>query len=104
MATGFVDASYQAFDECRTRVRTASQEFNLADILKDSKSKTPAERTDPTLFGMLNNVTDLTAQMDATWAAVRAEIESGRLKLAEVERALSDVETNLRTAAAASGA
>ncbi|MFI7130782.1 hypothetical protein ACIBQ1_34185 [Nonomuraea sp. NPDC050153] len=104
MTKRFVDVSYTAFDECRTRVHAASQEFNLDDILKDSKSKAPAERTDATLFGMLNNVHELTVQMDATWAAIRAEIQSGRLKLTEVEGALNDVETNLRTAATASGA
>ncbi|MEV0993352.1 hypothetical protein [Nonomuraea sp. NPDC050202] len=104
MSTGIVDVSYKALDECRVRVRTAANEFKLDDIVADSKSKVPDERTDATLFGMLNNVTELTGKMDAAWAAIRAEIDAGRIKLESVERALNDVETNLRTAATASGA
>ncbi|MFC4120079.1 hypothetical protein [Nonomuraea zeae] len=104
MGTGFVDVSYQAFDECRTRVRTASKEFDLGNVLKDSKSKAPAEPTSATLFGTLDGAHELAAKMDAAWTGIRVEMNSGQIKLESVERALDGVETNLRTAAAASGA
>jgi len=103
MGTGFVDVSYQAFDDCRGRVRTASKEFDLGDILKDSQAKTPAARTGATLFGTLTGAQELAAEVDAAWSGIRAEISGGHAKLDGVERALDDVETNLRKAAAASG-
>ncbi|MFI9550143.1 hypothetical protein [Nonomuraea endophytica] len=104
MGTGIVDVSYQAFDECRTRIRAASKEFDLDFILKDSQAKPPAELTDAKLFGKLDGAAQLAAKVDATWTGIRVELDSGQIKLESVERALNDVETNLRTADKAAGA
>ncbi|MEU1387768.1 MULTISPECIES: hypothetical protein [unclassified Nonomuraea] len=105
MSQGFVDVSYKAFDECRTQINIAAKKIDVDDILKVGKSKPPATQTDGSkLFGKLNDAAELAAQMDGTWSAIRNEIESGRLKLESVERALDAVETNLRKAETASGA
>ncbi|MFI9596313.1 hypothetical protein [Nonomuraea sp. NPDC052265] len=104
MSKGVVDVSYTALDECRTRIHLASKDFALDEILKVSKSKTPAAVTEPRLFGMVEGVTDLAAKVDAVWAAVRVELGTAQRRLESVERALDEVETNLRTAATASGA
>ncbi|MFF0866742.1 hypothetical protein ACFYUV_33630 [Nonomuraea sp. NPDC003560] len=104
MSKGLVDVSYKALDECRTRVHIASKDFALDEILKASKSQTPADTTEPRVLGMIPGVTDLAAKIDAVWAAVRVELGSGQGRLEAVERALDEVESNLRKAATASGA
>ncbi|MEV3984452.1 hypothetical protein [Nonomuraea sp. NPDC049758] len=103
MSKGLVDVSYKALDECRTQINIAAKKMFLDDLLRLSPSKPPAQ-TDASLFGKLNGAPELAALMDAAWTAIRVEIESCRLKLESAERALDDVENNLRTAGTASGA
>ncbi|MGV9306424.1 MULTISPECIES: hypothetical protein [unclassified Nonomuraea] len=104
MSAGFVDVSYKAFDECRTRINIAAKGFDLDEIFKKTKSKPPAELTDAKLFGKLDGAQELAAKMDAAWSGIRVELDSAQLKLESVERALNDVEANLRKAEKDSGA
>ncbi|MFI6918934.1 hypothetical protein ACIBIZ_03185 [Nonomuraea spiralis] len=104
MSQGLVGVSYKALDECRTQINIAAKKFSVDEILKISQRPPPAELTDVKLFAKLDGARELATQMDATWVAIRVEIDSGQLKLESVERALDDVETNLRKAETASGA
>jgi cystathionine beta-lyase/cystathionine gamma-synthase len=104
MDTGFVDVSYKAFDDCRTQVHKASQELNLSAVFALIPSGMPADVTDPKIFGLLAEANNVAVLMDTTWAGIRTELTSGQGKLNLVERALDEVETNLRKAETASGA
>ncbi|MCF6467745.1 hypothetical protein FAF44_04880 [Nonomuraea sp. MG754425] len=104
MSTGRVDVSYQVFDECRGRVRETAKAFVLAEIIKETKSVDPGAVTHPALFGTLARAQELTTKMQNIWSGIGGEIESGRTKLDLVERALDEVETNLRAAETDSGA
>lgn len=104
MGSDLVDVSYKAFDDCRQRVRTAVKQFDMQDVMTESKSKTPPMETDGKIFGNVAFIDKLLGLVDTTSHGVQNEIEIGNAKLKSVENALDQVETNLRAAEKASGA
>ena len=54
-------------------------------------------------FGGLKDSGDLATDVDKVWQALKEELQAGKSRLNSVEKAIDQVETNLRKASKASG-
>jgi hypothetical protein len=99
----WVDVHFQALEECGKRARKAASMFDLDDAFDGTKSTAPRESASPATFGNLKDSGGLATDVDKVWQALKDELHLGKTRLNGVEKAIDQVETNLRKAAKASG-
>ncbi|MEV7009906.1 hypothetical protein [Streptosporangium sp. NPDC051022] len=93
-----IDYNYDALEQCRTTAKKLVGKFGeLGDPY-------PARGTDSTVFGRLTDSAALAAALDGVEKTVDDELANVTGKLRDVERALNDIEDNVRRANAANGA
>ncbi|WP_181019849.1 hypothetical protein [Nonomuraea typhae] len=96
-----VDVYYDAFDDFRTACRKAASGMNVSDaITNDPKKpvKAPGPTTDSSIFGKLAKSGTLATAVDGVWKELGDELGLVKSNLQGVERAIDQVETNLRKA------
>ncbi|MEV0197612.1 hypothetical protein [Nonomuraea sp. NPDC050691] len=98
----WVDVHFQALETCGNRARTAANMLTVQDVFQDSKAKQPSESAPASMFGDLSHSGTLAGQVNDVWAALKEELGTGRSRLLGVEKAIDEVETNLRKATKAS--
>ncbi|MBT2224511.1 MULTISPECIES: hypothetical protein [Nonomuraea] len=101
--SGWVDVHYQALEECGKRARKVANMLDLDDAFEGTKSSAPTGQTSSKTFGALKDSGDLATDVDKVWRALEEELQAGKSRLNSVEKAIDQVETNLRKAAKASG-
>lgn len=87
-----VDVHFSALDRCRTAAKTGATNFET--LLE----KYPAAATDSSLFGKVAGASALATVIDGVENTVSDERDEVVSKLRGTERALDDVETNIREA------
>lgn len=93
-----IDYNYDALEQCRTTAKKLVGKFGeLGDPY-------PAKGTDSTVFGRLTDSSALATAVDGIERTVDEELANVTGKLKDVERALNDIEDNVRAADAANGA
>lgn len=101
--SGWVDVHYQALEECGKRARKVANMLDLDDAFEGTKSTAPTGQTSVKTFGGLKDSGGLATDVDKVWQALNEELQAGKSRLNSVEKAIDQVETNLRKASKASG-
>ncbi|GLW05002.1 hypothetical protein Misp01_01320 [Microtetraspora sp. NBRC 13810] len=85
-----VDIYFDALDQCRTTARKVAGDFT------ELGAAHPAASADSTMFGRLTDASTLAQAIDDVEKTLDSELGAVATKLRGVERALDDVEGNLR--------
>ncbi|GAA3115415.1 hypothetical protein [Streptosporangium carneum] len=92
-----IDYNYDALEQCRTTTRKLVGKFG------ELGEPYPAKGTDSTMFGRLTDASALATAVDGIEKTVDDELANVTGKLDGVERALNDVQDNVRAANTAGG-
>ncbi|MCG5218956.1 hypothetical protein [Streptosporangium sp. KLBMP 9127] len=90
-----MEIHFEALDRCRTAARTASGDFETLD---GDMPNTASKPTESAIFGTVDGASGLASAIDSGWGTLSDELGDAKVKLDGVERALSDVEENVREA------
>lgn len=92
-----VDVYFQALDECADTAGKVGKRLVPADLLP--KDAPPPKSFDSFVFGRLGNSKALSEQVENIWKeTITTDLQQGGKKLEAVERALDQVQKNIRTA------
>ncbi|NUW30233.1 hypothetical protein HTZ77_02140 [Nonomuraea sp. SMC257] len=94
----WVDVHFQALETCGKRARSAANMLTVEDVFQDSSAKKPADAAQASMFGDLSHSGALAGKVNDVWSALKEELGTGRSRLQGVEKAIDQVETNLRKA------
>lgn len=99
----YVDVHFQALEECGKRAHKVAKMLSLDDAFQNTESRAPTRPTATSIFGHLADSGALADAVDQVWDGLRTDLSDGESRLGSVEKAIDEVEKNLRAASKASG-